>query len=110
MRASIYNAAPLESVQALVTFMGELKMSADDDLLKPLRERIDALDGQLLALLNERAQCALEVGKIKENQPPRQIKLPAFYRPERVAQILRRLTEKIPGRCLTPMLRRCFER
>ena len=41
-------------------------MSADDDLLKPLRERIDALDEQLLALLNERAQCALEVGKIKE--------------------------------------------
>jgi len=44
-------------------------MSADDDLLKPLRERIDALDEQLLTLLNERAQCALEVGKIKEQQP-----------------------------------------
>ena len=37
-------------------------MSADDDQLRPLRERIDALDGQLLALLNERAQCALVVG------------------------------------------------
>ena len=34
-------------------------MSADDDQLKPLREHIDALDGQLLQLLNERAQCAL---------------------------------------------------
>ena len=73
-------------------------MSADDDLLKPLRERIDALDGQLLALLNERAQCALEVGKIKENQPASaDQEATVFYRPERVAQILRRLTEQNPG-------------
>ena len=43
-------------------------MSADDDQLRPLRERIDALDVKLLALLNERAQCALEVGKVKERQ------------------------------------------
>ena len=58
-------------------------MSADDDQLKPWRERIDALDLQLLSLLNERAQCALEVGKIKEQQPvdPKQSDT-VFYRPE----------------------------
>jgi chorismate mutase/prephenate dehydratase len=73
-------------------------MSADDDLLKPLRERIDALDEQLLTLLNERAQCALEVGKIKEQQPAAaDQEATVFYRPERVAQILRRLTEQNPG-------------
>jgi chorismate mutase/prephenate dehydratase len=73
-------------------------MSADDDLLKPLRERIDALDGQLLTLLNERAQCALEVGKIKEQQPvdPDQPDT-VFYRPERVAQIIQRLTAENSG-------------
>ena len=29
------------------------------------REKIDALDDQILELLNERARCALSVGKIK---------------------------------------------
>ena len=73
-------------------------MSADDDQLRPLRERIDALDGQLLALLNERAQCALEVGKVKERQGvDADQETTVFYRPERVAQILRRLTQQNPG-------------
>ena len=73
-------------------------MSADDDQLRPLRERIDALDGQLLALLNERALCALEVGKVKERQGvDADQQTTVFYRPERVAQILRRLTEHNPG-------------
>ena len=66
-------------------------MSADDDQLRPLRERIDALDIKLLALLNERAQCALEVGKVKERQGVgADQETTVFYRPERVAQILRR--------------------
>jgi chorismate mutase/prephenate dehydratase len=40
----------------------------DDDLnsrLKPLRERIDVLDAQLIALLNQRASVALEVGFVR---------------------------------------------
>ena len=64
-------------------------MSTDDDALQPLRQRIDAIDQQLLKLFNERAQCALEVGEIKQGQPTEQA--PVFYRPEREAQILRRL-------------------
>ena len=36
-------------------------MSDDDQRLAPLRDRIDAIDQDLLRLLNERAQCALEV-------------------------------------------------
>jgi chorismate mutase/prephenate dehydratase len=42
----------------------------DDDLnsqLKPLRERIDALDAQIIALLNQRAAVALEVGEVKKH-------------------------------------------
>ncbi|HEY4350616.1 MAG TPA: chorismate mutase, partial [Paraburkholderia sp.] len=42
----------------------------DDELnsrLKPLRERIDALDAQLIALLNQRAAVALEVGEVKKH-------------------------------------------
>lgn len=55
--------------------------------LLPLRERIDALDEQILALLNQRAQAALDVGKVKQ----------AFdaggpiLKPEREASIIRRL-------------------
>lgn len=44
-------------------------MSVDDEALKPLRERIDSIDRQLLTLINARAQCALEVGEIKQASP-----------------------------------------
>ncbi len=70
-------------------------MSADDKKLEPLRKRIDALDQQLLVLLNERAQCALEVGAIKHGQEGDEP--PVFYRPEREAQILTRLMAQNPG-------------
>ena len=70
-------------------------MSGDDDKLKPLRERIDRIDKELLRLLNDRAQAALEVGEIKQgsvsDEPP------VFYRPEREAQILARLKADNPG-------------
>ncbi len=70
-------------------------MSTDDDKLKPLRERIDAIDRQLLTLLNERAQCALDVGEIKQGEVSDEP--PVFYRPEREAQILARLMAHNPG-------------
>jgi chorismate mutase/prephenate dehydratase len=59
------------------------------DHLKKLRERIDALDDQLLQLFNDRAGLAQEVGKEKGNS--------VVYRPEREAQVLRRLTGNNPG-------------
>ncbi|MCO5119593.1 MAG: prephenate dehydratase [Burkholderiaceae bacterium] len=56
----------------------------DPRLLK-LRERIDAIDAQMLDLLNARGMCAREVGEIKrESDAP-------VYRPEREAQIFERL-------------------
>ncbi|MEM9620792.1 MAG: prephenate dehydratase [Pseudomonadota bacterium] len=70
-------------------------MSTDDNKLKPLRERIDSIDRQLLALLNERAQCALEVGEIKQGEQSDQP--PVFYRPEREAQILNALMAENTG-------------
>ena len=49
--------------------------------------------------------------KIKENQPASaDQEATVFYRPERVAQILRVSRSKIPGHYLTLMLRRCFEK
>lgn len=60
-------------------------------LLKPLRERIDALDVQLLTLLNQRAQMALEVGKLKHD-----LDAPVFQ-PERELQVIARLQELSQG-------------
>lgn len=58
-----------------------------------LRERIDALDTQILELLNERAQCAEEVAHTKLAEDPNA----KFYRPEREAQILARMQELNQG-------------
>lgn len=62
-----------------------------DDRLAPLRARIDAIDAEVLKLVNERARLAQEVGRIKQeaNAP--------MYRPEREAQVLRSLAQKNGG-------------
>ncbi|WP_445267861.1 chorismate mutase [Thiothrix subterranea] len=60
---------------------------ADTFNLQAIRERIDALDTQILALLNERAQCAEQVAHAKLAEDPNA----TFYRPEREAQILARM-------------------
>ena len=39
--------------------------------LDEIRAKIDALDEQILKLLNERAQCAVEIGAIKRSTTPR---------------------------------------
>ena len=36
--------------------------------LEKLRSRIDELDSELLKLLNERAKCVIEIGKIKQKE------------------------------------------
>ena len=40
-------------------------MSKEKSQLEELRDRIDALDEEILKLLNERAQCALDVADVK---------------------------------------------
>lgn len=55
--------------------------------LQPLRDRIDTLDAQLLALLNERAAVVLEVGEVKKA-----LSAPVF-RPERELQVIARLQQ-----------------
>lgn len=67
--------------------MSNTTVSATNTALAALRERIDALDTQLLALLNERARCAEEVAHTKLAEDPNA----KFYRPEREAQILTRM-------------------
>lgn len=62
-----------------------------DDKLKHLRDQIDAIDTQILDLLNRRARIAQEVGHVKaETNAP-------VFRPEREAQVLRTAAERNPG-------------
>ena len=61
------------------------------DGLAGLRQQIDALDRQLLEMLNQRAHLAEQVGDIKraEGSP--------FFRPDRVAQVLEKIQQLNPG-------------
>lgn len=69
-------------------------MSDDlQDKLTVVRSEIDAIDAQLLDLLNRRAQCAQRVGQIKMQHGDAGF----IYRPEREAQVLRRIQEINPG-------------
>ena len=52
-----------------------------------VRDQIDSIDAQLLELLNRRARCAEHVGEIKS----RYGEAGHVYRPEREAQVLRRI-------------------
>ena len=63
--------------------------------LEDLRARIDQLDREILEKLNERAGCALEVAEVKLGESGGEA--PIFYRPEREAQVLRRMAELNPG-------------
>ncbi len=61
------------------------------DQLKALRTAIDDIDRQLVALLNERAKLALQVGALKK------VEGAAVYRPEREAEVLRRVAAASAG-------------
>ena len=54
--------------------------------LPELRDRIDALDRELIAMLNRRARLAQEVGEIKKREGS------VVFRPEREAQVIDGLT------------------
>lgn len=58
-----------------------------DDLQKN-RVEIDQIDGELLKLISRRAQIAQTIGQLKQGN---------LYRPEREAQVLRRIKEANPG-------------
>ena len=67
--------------------------AAPTPALSQVRERIDGIDRQIQALIAERAGFALQVGKAKG-------KLAAavdYYRPEREAQVLRRVVDRTDG-------------
>ncbi len=69
------------------------------DKLKSIRSQIDALDERLVKLLSARARLAQRIGKIKQG---------AVYRPEREAQVQRRIAGINPGPLSARALARVF--
>lgn len=68
-------------------------LGAPEDL-HSIRARIDSIDEQIHALLNERARCAQQVGVTKQAQG---LHTADFYRPEREAQVLRMAMKRNQG-------------
>ncbi|NMG28240.1 prephenate dehydratase [Aromatoleum evansii] len=69
------------------------------DELQNLRNNIDRLDEEILARLAERARSAQRIGVIKQGN---------LYRPEREAQVLRRLAAANPGPLPDQAVQRIF--
>ncbi len=69
--------------------------------LSSLRQKIDAIDEQVLKLVSERASIAREVGHVKEPGSP-------LYRPEREASILRRIQAANQGPLSNDAIARIF--
>ncbi|PVZ72567.1 prephenate dehydratase [Pelagibaculum spongiae] len=74
------------------------------DNLPGLRDEIDQLDSKIQQLINQRALCAEKVGEVKMKAGED----PLFYRPEREAQVLRRVMERNDGPVGNEQMARLF--
>jgi len=72
--------------------------------LADCRQKIDAVDVKIVALLNERTEIVHEIGRIK-----RQYSLP-IYEPKREDQVFANVTGNNPGPLTAEALKRIFER
>lgn len=73
--------------------------------LPEIREEIDRIDNELLELLTARAQCSLQVAELKKAADGDDV---TFYRPEREAQILRRMASQNQGPLSDDTVRRFY--
>lgn len=70
-------------------------MSEQKPTLDSLRDQIDQVDQQIQQLINQRARFAQQVAEVKQAENPGE---PVqFYRPEREAQVLRRVMDRNAG-------------
>ncbi|TVP59815.1 MAG: prephenate dehydratase [Halomonadaceae bacterium] len=74
--------------------------------LETLRQRIDEIDSELLRLISDRARCAQEVAEAKLAANPDAPVV--FYRPEREAQVLRKIKSLNPGPLADEEMARLF--
>ena len=75
-----------------------------DDQIRELRGRIDVLDRHIVELLNERAKCAREIGRLKQAEGV------PIYQPAREAEVLANVRAANRGPLSGEALARLFER
>jgi len=78
---------------------------SDPQALASLRQAIDALDDQMLALLNQRAGLASEAGRLKAAAAPEAL----FHAPRREREVLARLESANPGPFPSTAVRSVFQ-
>jgi chorismate mutase/prephenate dehydratase len=81
--------------------------TTETEELNKLRDEIDNIDQNIQQLVNRRAQCAQKVADVKEHfsQPGESV---VFYRPEREAQVLRRVMQRNQGPLSAESMARLF--
>ena len=89
---------PIESDQLVSDQVKLDKLNLDK--LKSCRDEIDAIDNETLQLVSRRAQLARAIGGLKDDG--------VIYRPEREAQVLRRLAELNAGPLSTEAVTNIF--
>ena len=83
---------------------GGAKRAGRPEPLEDLRGRIDAIDRKMVRLLNDRAGCAIALGRIKKARG-----LP-IYQPAREEEVLGNVQKSNGGPLQSEALRRLFER
>jgi chorismate mutase len=68
------------------------------------RKKIDEIDSKLVKLLNQRGQCAIEIGRIKEELSV------GIYDPHREKEVLRNVQKAANGPLTKQAVKRLFER
>ena len=84
---------------------GDARRDAAGASLAPLRVRIDAIDREIVALLDERARIALEIGRVKDASGGR-----AIRDPKREAEVIERVTSTSAGLFPEPELVALYRR
>jgi len=75
-----------------------------DRRIGEIRRRMDELDARLVALLNERASCAMEIGHLKSAVGLE------VYQPEREIEVLNQVRARNGGPLEADAITRLFER
>ena len=76
-----------------------------EEALREIRNEIDGIDQQIQTLLNQRARCAERVADVKAEFDQQNA---VFYRPEREAQVLRKVMGRNEGPLANPEIARLF--
>ncbi len=83
----------------------QISPETQDKELVALREKIDVIDSDISRLISERAQCAQDVAIVKKSNGEADIQ---YYRPEREAQVLRKVMESNKGPLSNEEMARLF--